>query len=256
MQALLQDIQKDQLAFIILLSLLAGFILSLIHFFKPGLISGHPKRSALVLSAFLLLGFPAILDLIPVGGFATYFGVAISLILLLNLVMFVLELKKSRFPSFLEGGSKRVLPFLIAGGLVTAGYLAYVDTTSTLVICGVEYSGCETVQTSPYVTLLGFLPTAVLGLLGYLAILTVWLVANSRLQKLHYLAKLTQWGLALFGVLFSIYLSLLEVFVIHATCSWCVTSAVIMNALLWYSTPPAATAYQKRQQELEEQSNQ
>jgi uncharacterized membrane protein len=77
----------------------------------------------------------------------------------------------------------------------------------------------------------------VLGLLGYLAILTVWLVANSRLQKLHYLARLTQWGLALFGVLFSIYLTYLEVFVIHATCSWCVTSAVFMNALLWYSTP-------------------
>ena len=56
MQALFQDIQKDLLAFIILLSLLSGFILSLVHFFKPGLISEHPKRAALVLSTFLLLG--------------------------------------------------------------------------------------------------------------------------------------------------------------------------------------------------------
>lgn len=253
MQALFQDIQKDLLAFIILLSLLSGFILSLVHFFKPGLISEHPKRAALVLSTFLLLGFPAILDLIPVGGFAAYFGVAITLILFFNLVTIILEVKKGRFPAFLKGGSRRVVPFLIAGGLVTAGYLAYVETTSTLVICGVEYSGCETVQTSSYATLLGFLPTAVLGLLGYLAILTVWLVANSRLRKLRYLASLTQWGLALFGVLFSIYLTYLEVFVIHATCSWCVTSAVFMNALLWYSTPPAAAGYIKRQQELEDE---
>ncbi|NMC40368.1 MAG: vitamin K epoxide reductase, partial [Bacteroidales bacterium] len=44
-----------------------------------------------------------------------------------------------------------------------------------------------------------------------------------------------QWallGMALFGVGFSIYLTCLELFTIHAVCTWCLTSAVIMAALL------------------------
>jgi uncharacterized membrane protein len=43
--------------------------------------------------------------------------------------------------------------------------------------------------------------------------------------------------MCIFGVLFSTYLTYLEVFVIHATCSWCITSAVLMILLLWVSTP-------------------
>ena len=38
---------------------------------------------------------------------------------------------------------------------------------------------------------------------------------------------------ALFGVLFSIYLTFLEPFVIGATCAWCITSAIIMALILW-----------------------
>ena len=43
----------------------------------------------------------------------------------------------------------------------------------------------------------------------------------------------------MFGVLFSTYLTYLEAFVIHATCSWCILSAVLMILLLWVSTPKA-----------------
>jgi uncharacterized membrane protein len=38
-------------------------------------------------------------------------------------------------------------------------------------------------------------------------------------------------GITLFGILFSIYLTFLEPFVIGATCIWCLSSAVIMTIL-------------------------
>ncbi|MCK5794824.1 MAG: hypothetical protein KAH12_08950, partial [Anaerolineales bacterium] len=38
-------------------------------------------------------------------------------------------------------------------------------------------------------------------------------------------------GITLFGLLFSIYLTFLEPFVIGATCIWCLSSAVIMTIL-------------------------
>jgi len=49
-------------------------------------------------------------------------------------------------------------------------------------------------------------------------------------------------GMTAFGTLFSIYLTFLEPFVIGATCAWCLTSAIIMNVLLWLSLMPAKLA--------------
>jgi uncharacterized membrane protein len=48
--------------------------------------------------------------------------------------------------------------------------------------------------------------------------------------------------MALFGTVFSIYLTYLELFVIKAVCIWCLSSAVIM-ALLMLLTLPAATQW-------------
>ena len=46
------------------------------------------------------------------------------------------------------------------------------------------------------------------------------------------LAALGLLALALVGVLFSIYLTLLELFVIHAVCMWCLSSALIATLIL------------------------
>ena len=51
------------------------------------------------------------------------------------------------------------------------------------------------------------------------------------------------WLVALAGTLFSIYLTVLEPFVIGATCMWCITSAVLMTLLLWAATPAAVEAW-------------
>jgi uncharacterized membrane protein len=48
--------------------------------------------------------------------------------------------------------------------------------------------------------------------------------------------------LAFVGTLFSIYLTLLEPFVIGATCAWCLTSAALMTALMLLSSGSAGKA--------------
>ena len=53
------------------------------------------------------------------------------------------------------------------------------------------------------------------------------------------------------GLVFSIYLTYLELFVIHAVCIWCLSSAVIM-ALLMLLTLPAATQWVAVSDEEEE----
>ena len=91
--------------------------------------------------------------------------------------------------------------------------------------CGT--GGCETVQTSSYAVFLG-VPVAFYGVAGYVALLVVSLVGLqpawlSRREPIVLLAAMSALGLA-----FTIYLTYLELFVIHAICRWCVASAVVI----------------------------
>ncbi len=130
-----------------------------------------------------------------------------------------------------------LIPVLIVIGIGIAAYLSYVETQSVEAMCG-PVGDCNTVQQSRYAILFGFLPVGVLGLLGYLGMLAVWL-ARKYLPKFARQAILAFFGMAFFAVLFSIYLTYLEPFVIKAVCSWCLTSAVIVTLLLFLGTPPA-----------------
>jgi uncharacterized membrane protein len=130
-----------------------------------------------------------------------------------------------------------LIPTLIVIGIGVAAYLSYVETQSVEAVCG-PVGDCNTVQQSTYATLFGFLPVGVLGLLGYLGMLAAWLTR----KYLPYLAKpadLAFFGMAFFAVLFSLYLTYLEPFVIRAVCIWCLTSAVIVTLLLLLGMPPA-----------------
>jgi uncharacterized membrane protein len=90
---------------------------------------------------------------------------------------------------------------------------------------------CETVQTSRWAVFLG-LPVAAWGAGFYALTLALALAglqprwADARSIPLA-LAALSAWGVA-----FSAWLTALELFVIHAICLWCVTSAVIVTLLL------------------------
>ena len=94
--------------------------------------------------------------------------------------------------------------------------------------CGT--GACETVQTSRWAVLFG-LPVAFYGVVGYCAILLVALAAlrPGAVAQRRWNGVLV--GLSTVGVLFSAYLTYLELFVIHAICRWCVGSAVIITVI-------------------------
>ncbi|MCL4489297.1 MAG: hypothetical protein M1570_14375 [Chloroflexi bacterium] len=123
------------------------------------------------------------------------------------------------------------VPILVVFGLGVAGYLAYVEVFEVSAICG-PVGHCNAVQQSPYARLFGVLPIGVLGVVGYLAILGTWLIGQVRSDGLALRARRVAFVFAAFGVLFSLYLTFLEPFVIGAVCAWCLSSAVIMTALM------------------------
>jgi uncharacterized membrane protein len=135
-----------------------------------------------------------------------------------------------------------LIPALCLIGFGVAGYLAHVETNHVQAICG-PVGDCNTVQQSEYARLFGILPIGILGLFGYGAILLTWVVGRFANHQLASYACLALLGMSAFGVLFSIYLTFLEPFVIGATCAWCLTSAVIMTALLWLSLAPGRKAF-------------
>jgi uncharacterized membrane protein len=127
------------------------------------------------------------------------------------------------------------IPVLSIIGLIAAIYLLYVEITSTEAFCG-PVGNCNTVQDSPYAYLFGIIPIGVLGFAGYLTIIALWLVQQYGPKSLIKFSTVAIWSLAWFGVLFSIYLTFLEPFVIGATCAWCIGSAIVMTLILWATT--------------------
>jgi uncharacterized membrane protein len=90
---------------------------------------------------------------------------------------------------------------------------------------------CETVNTSRWATFLG-LPVAAWGLAAYVALFALSLAGTSdRLASSRRISWLLV-AIAGWSVLFSAWLTYLELFVIRAICIWCVTSAVILVAIL------------------------
>jgi uncharacterized membrane protein len=121
-----------------------------------------------------------------------------------------------------------LIPLLSVVGLGVSIYLAYVEVSQVEAVCG-PVGHCNIVQASPYASILG-IPIAILGLLNYLAIIILW--AGQRLEPLANLSVLGLLALTIFGTLFSIYLTLLEILVIEAVCMWCLSSAVITTLLM------------------------
>lgn len=139
------------------------------------------------------------------------------------------------FPASWEGW---VIPLLGLLGLGVAGYLAYVEWSSTIAICG-PLGDCNAVQSSEYAKLFGVLPLGWVGVFGYLAILGTWQLGRSKSLPFAALARQIAFGLALFGTLFSLYLTSIEIFVLQAVCLWCLSSASLMPLLMLWLLPPA-----------------
>ena len=134
-----------------------------------------------------------------------------------------------------------LIPLLAMIGLGVAGYLTYVETQAVSAVCG-PIGDCNAVQSSSYARLFGVLPVGILGLIGFALMLIAWLIQQLRDDKWGNYASIAIFGMALFGTLFSIYLTYLEVFVIEAVCMWCLSSAVIMTSIMLLGILPAQEA--------------
>jgi uncharacterized membrane protein len=107
-------------------------------------------------------------------------------------------------------------------GLAIAGYLTAVHYAGGSPACAIAH-GCEVVQQSRYAELAG-VPVALLGLLGYAAIL-------ASLARDGETARTATAFLALAGFGFSAWLTYVELARLDAVCSWCVASAACMTLL-------------------------
>jgi uncharacterized membrane protein/thiol-disulfide isomerase/thioredoxin len=137
---------------------------------------------------------------------------------------------------------KWVIPALCVIGLGVAAYLAYVEITLVTAVCG-PVGDCNTVQQSEYARLFGVLPIGVLGMVGYVLLILAWLVDQVSNGDLSNYARLASLAMSTFGICFSIYLTFLEPFIIGATCTWCLTSALVMTGLFILSIDPGKRAF-------------
>src|SRR5436853_1615115 len=118
-------------------------------------------------------------------------------------------------------------------GLGIASYLTWTEYTgSQLKGCAVG-SSCDIVLSSRWATLFG-LPTAFWGLLAYAT-----LAGTAFIKRVdwHWWAA---WLIALFGVLYSAYLTTVSLTILGAACPYCLTSLVLMTsifALVTYQRP-------------------
>ena len=139
---------------------------------------------------------------------------------------------------------RMIIAALALGGVGLATYLAmyklgYIGTLACTV------GSCETVNLSRWATFLG-IPVAVWGLGFYVVLFGVALLGTMErfadaTWVSHALLLLTGWG-----VIFSAWLTYLELFVIHAICMFCVISAILVTVtflvavLEWRRRPRAA----------------
>jgi uncharacterized membrane protein len=171
-------------------------------------------------------------------------GNAASIVVLLGM-LYVGAAAAVRFPELTDRAASRipewVTPVICLMGLGIAGYLSYVEVGRVEAFCG-PVGDCNTVQQSPFARLFGIFPIGVLGVIGYLLILAAWIPGKAGKGGWTVPSGLAVLGLSALGFLFSIYLTFLEPFVIGASCSWCLASAILMTALFRLSLLPGKTA--------------
>lgn len=160
----------------------------------------------------------------------------IMIIALILVIMMVLRAFQGKPLKEVHGWLDMAIPILAIIGLGASIYLTYVELTHTRALCG-PVGDCNAVQSSPYAKLFGIIPIGLVGALGYIAILVMWFWRRVQNDAFSKVAGPIMFAMALFGTLFSVYLTYLELFVIHAVCIWCLSSAIIITVLMLLSLP-------------------
>ena len=100
-------------------------------------------------------------------------------------------------------------------------------------------------QQSQYSRLFGLIPVGFIGLLGSLGISLAWFIARTFSKRTADGAAAFLFLMTTIGILYSIYLTFLEPFVIGASCAWCLSSAVIMTLLFWSTKDTGISAFNR-----------
>lgn len=138
------------------------------------------------------------------------------------------------------GGAPRRAAMLLLSlaGLADSAYLTWYHYDPAVRVCVVT-SGCETVNTSRY-AVVGPIPVAAIGVAGYLLIAGALLLQRWGPPSLRVPAGYAVYGMALLGCGFAAALTGIEVLVLHAICTWCVLSAIVIAGLCALATLEAA----------------
>ncbi|MBG7609379.1 MAG: vitamin K epoxide reductase family protein [Anaerolineae bacterium] len=118
---------------------------------------------------------------------------------------------------------------LVLIGLVDSIYLAWLKFANATAACG-NIGDCESVNSSPYAEVFG-IPIALFGAGAYILMLILLMLEFSN-EFWRANASLGIFGISLVGVLYSAYLTYVEIAILHAICPYCVLSAIVLVALL------------------------
>lgn len=114
-------------------------------------------------------------------------------------------------------------------GLIDSVYLLWIKISGATAICS-GFGDCDSVNNSQYSEFFG-IPIALLGGFFYLTIMALLVLEWYRVIPSEWVRILT-FGLTVIAVLYSIYLTYLEIAVLEAICPFCVVSAVVAILLL------------------------
>jgi len=120
----------------------------------------------------------------------------------------------------------RIIFVLSILGVIMAAYVLQSFLRNTGIVC-LTGTGCELVRKSPVSYPFG-IPVPAFGLVGYtgLAILSFLRTTNN---NKNYLKGML--GIAIFGICFVSWFTIMELFVIKGVCTWCAVSAVNMYVI-------------------------
>jgi uncharacterized membrane protein len=127
---------------------------------------------------------------------------------------------------------------MIVAALALAGI--FISIYLTLYKLGVigelscSIGSCETVNSSRWSVFFG-LPVAAWGLFFYIDVFVLALAGTMPRLENEWLISVVLSAQAAVGVLFSAWLTYLELAVIHAICIWCVTSAIVVLLIFFVS---------------------
>lgn len=133
----------------------------------------------------------------------------------------------------------KLVSMLSVVGILLASYLLYSYLyRPSFQPCSINSSiNCDAVIKGPVSTFLG-LPTALYGLIGYVVILTSSLLRRKKLL----------FGVSLFGTIFCLRITFIEVFILKVICPVCLICQIIMITILILSLKLLKTANSKHKQ--------